>query len=1059
MRIRDTRHLCELLGIPFSTEQLAAITAPPAAPQAIIAGAGSGKTTVMAARVVWLVGHDGIDPSRILGLTFTNKAAGELGQRVREALRTLGADAAPEPGTDVGEPTVSTYHAFAGQLIGEFGLLHGLEPDLRLLADASRFQLAARAVATYQGRLSEISVHTPTLVLNILGLEGQLSEHLTGTEALREHAARVVSEVGSTTIRRKTKDDPGWSNGNAEKVLSAARRRIELTHLVDRYRELKAEHGLMDFSDQMRWGAELAEIPEVGAALRERFDVVLLDEYQDTSVAQHLLLRRLFAGHGVTAVGDPAQSIYGWRGAAADNLLGFLDDFLDASGQRGLAHSLHVTRRCCPEVIEVANRLAAPFYAETSDVVPLQAAEANAPGTVSAALHATVQHEIDDLVTRVLAEHDAGTAWREIAVLVRVGKENGAIVEALRAAGAPVEVVGMTGLLHQPEVRDVLSVLELLHDVTANPAVIRLLTGPRWRLGARDLALVGRRAGELRGRRAAGADDETPDEALDRELAAAVEGVDPADIVSLAEAVDDPGDQPFSPEARHRLGELAGLLRGLRSHLGEPLVDLTRRVVTALDLDVELAIRPDGIGPDNIAALLDAVAGYSENDRYADLAGLMAYLEAEDEYAGGLEVASPSESDSVKLLTAHRAKGLEYDAVFVPLLSGTVFPDTKGRPRWTTQIDALPVALRGDRDSLPDLVEWTNAGLDDFHAAWKREALLEEHRLAYVAFTRARRRLHVSGHHWGRTQKRPLGPSPFLSDVRTWLDERGDPLAGWADAPSDDEESPFLGFGGVHAWPAGLNGLDARREAAALVAAVRRGGVAEPVDQGPVDQAARERLDRIDEQIDLLLAEALELEAPVREVPLPPVLSATATMALAGDEESFLRQLARPVPHRPSAAARFGTRFHARIEAHYGQQALLDPTDLPGQGDLDISSDPELDELFDRFVNGEYGHRVPVAIEAPFSIRLAGRQIIGRIDAVFETTLPDGSAGFEVVDWKTNADTTADPLQLAIYRLAWAEQHGLDARQVIGAFAYVRLDRTVRPDDLPGREELEDLLV
>ena len=161
---------------------------------------------------------------------------------------------------------------------------------------------------------------------------------------------------------------------------------------------------------------------------------------------------------------------------------------------------------------------------------------------------------------------------------------------------------------------------------------------------------------------------------------------------------------------------------------------------------------------------------------------------------------------------------------------------------------------------------------------------------------------------------------------------------------------------------------------------------------------------------------------------------------------------------RPSAAARFGTQFHARIEAHYGQQALLDPTDLPGQGDVAIGSDPELDELFDRFVGGEFGSRTPVAIEAPFSIRLAGRQIIGRIDAVFETTLPGGSVGYEVVDWKTNADTTADRLQLAIYRLAWAEQHGLDPAVVTGAFVYVRLDQTVRYDDLPGRAELEELI-
>lgn len=128
--IRDEEHLCDVLKIPFSPEQLAAITAPIDRTQVIIAGAGSGKTSVMAARVVWLVGHLGMPPETVLGLTFTNKAAAELGQRVRHSLDLIG------DWTDVGEPTVSTYHAFAGSLIAEHGLRMGIEPDLRITSDA-----------------------------------------------------------------------------------------------------------------------------------------------------------------------------------------------------------------------------------------------------------------------------------------------------------------------------------------------------------------------------------------------------------------------------------------------------------------------------------------------------------------------------------------------------------------------------------------------------------------------------------------------------------------------------------------------------------------------------------------------------------------------------------------------------------------------------------------------------------------------------------------------------------------------------------------------------------
>ena len=1061
--VPDVGTLIDLLGIPFSDEQVAAITAPHDEPQTIIAGAGSGKTTVMAARVVWLVGHDGIDPERVLGLTFTNKAAGELGQRINKNLLELPRMARDPEDAEPGQPTVSTYHAFAGQLIAEFGLLLGIEPDLRVLADASRFQLAARAVTSFEGSIESLSTFVPVIVTDLLALEGQLAEHLVEPARLREFDHDLIAHLEPQAVVRG-----GLTKAVKEEALRAARRRIEISHLVDRYRDVKAEAGVMDFSDQMRWGAQLATMPEVGADLRSRYDVVLLDEYQDTSVAQRDLLRALFSGptpqlgrgHGVTAVGDPAQGIYGWRGAAVTNLLEFGQDFLRSDGAEARQHTLNVTRRCAPEVIAVANRIAAPFYATTSAVTELQAAPENAPGTVGVALHQTVTDEIADLVARVKDTHATGTPWQEIAILVRATSENGTIVESLRAAGVPVEVVGLQGLLHQPEVRDVLSVLALLHDVTANPALLRLLTGPRWRIGVRDLALLGRRASQLGGRRRGVAPDgESADEALSRELSEAVTGVDPVDVVSLLEAVEDPGDGAYSTSARERFAEVASLIRGLRSHLSEPLVDLARRVVAHLDLDVELMIRADRIGPDNISALLDAIAGYAEHDRYADLAGLLAYLDAEDEYAGGLEVASPTDSDAVKLLTAHRAKGLEYQAVFVPLVSRTVFPNERGRPRWISSGAALPVELRGDAGGLVDIQEWTGAGAKAFAAQWRADALMEEHRLGYVALTRAKTALHVSGHHWGPTQVEARGPSDFLTTVRAWVAAAGGQPTTWVEAADVAETNPHLGEGVAHAWPAPLAGMVQRREAADLVARLRAGHVVDlPAEPAQPDTTGRERLETIDAELEVLLAEAAEAEHPVREVSVPAVLSATATMALAEDESAYLRQLARPVPRRPSAAARLGTRLHAMIEAHYERFELFDPTELPGRGDEGMVSEPELAELFETFLAGELATREPYALEAPFAIRLGGRQVIGRIDAVFESVGPDGTRTFEVVDWKTNRAPTADPLQLAIYRLAWAEMHDIDPDQVTAAFAYVRLGRVDRIDDLPDRAQIEALL-
>ncbi|TSD65764.1 ATP-dependent DNA helicase [Aeromicrobium piscarium] len=1028
--------LREVLEIPFSDEQMAAIVEPPHRQQAIIAGAGSGKTAVMAARVVWLVGYEEIDPATILGLTFTAKAAGELAMRVRASLMRIG------DFSEHGEPTISTYHAFAGTLIAEHGLRLGVEPDLRVLADATRFQIAARVVRDHTGTLTHVSAWMPTTITDLLALDGQLSEHLVGTDELRAFDERMIAEAESVAKQLKLHRD----------VAATSRKRIELSRLVDDYRAAKLEAGVMDFSDQMAWGARLAQLPEVQQSLRDRFDVVLLDEYQDTSVAQRDLLRAVFAGQGISAVGDPAQGIYGWRGAASGNLAAFLDDFAGEKDSPGTRHALSVTRRCAPEIIDLAAVVAREYYEDDAVkpiVTPLRAAPENPPGEVTVALHMGVAEEIDALVDAVAAagerarETGADHLWRDIAILVRATAENTEIVRALRARQIPVEIVGLTGLLSQPEILDVFAVLEVLDDVTANPSMLRLLAGPRWRIGDRDLALLGRRAADL-GRvwTASGADAEQPDEQLLADLAEATAGADPTEVVSLAEAVEDPGDLPYSDEARRRFADLASLLARLRRHVHEPLSDLARRAVAELDLDVELTV--SGAGSDNLALLLDAISDYAQHDRYASLTGLLAYLRAETDFNRGMELSAPSEADSVKVLTIHKSKGLEFDEVFVPFVSAGVFPDDKGRSRWISNASVLPVGLRGDAAFVPDLEELSREGEEDFKRRNKADALMEEIRLGYVAFTRARYRLHVSGHRWGRTQVRPRQVSRFLSDVREWLAERGTEPLVWAAEPEADATNPHIDDT-VYAWPVTLRGMESRRAFAGEVRSHLKATEALPLTVHP-------ELQQIRAELDLLIEEAERAQDQVVEVPLPDTLSATQTLALAEDPDAFARSLARPLPRRPSGAARFGTRFHAWIEARYGQQTLLDPEELPGAPGtdiVDISDDGELEALKKAFESGLFADREPAAVEVPFTLRLGGQQVLGRIDAVFTT-----DDGFEIVDWKTNRRADADPLQLAVYRLAWAEMHDIDPARVTAAFYYVRTDELQRPDELPGREEL-----
>jgi DNA helicase II / ATP-dependent DNA helicase PcrA len=1051
----------------FSSQQYAAISAP-LEPTVVIAGAGSGKTTVMAARVVWLIANGLVAPDQILGLTFTTKAAAELAASIREAMRSSGLLPQPSPAApgsvdadEILEPTVATYNAYAATLLTEQGLRIGHEPDARVLADASRYQLAARAIARYTGEVRLLSDHPGTVINYVLSLDAAMSEHLVGPEDVRrlQERERPAFEEAVAAESRKT------ARGEIEKVLNVFDRRDELLGLVEAYRDLKQRLGLIDFSDQIALAARLAdEHPDVGEAERDKYRVVLLDEYQDTSVAQARLLRRLFSGdspragrgHPVMAVGDPNQAIYGWRGASVSNILGFGADFPRPDGAHGDVHSLTVNRRSDQRILDVANRLAAPLRRAAALVQPLSAPPDAAAGEVRTAVLSTYADELEWLPDQVKQAHAAvpGRPWSEIGVLTRDNAHAADVFDALSDAEIPVEIVGLQGLLRLPEVAEVVATLTLLHDLTANAELLTLLTGPRWSIGARDLALLGRRAAALAGgrqpRRVEGM-------SIREELATVVVSADPTEIPSLSDALDDPGDGDYSIEARERFALLSDELRRLRRHVGEPLIDLVRRIVDTTGIDVELA---SSVSPaararrDNLDLFVKAVAEFQAVDGDVTLPALLAYLEAEDEFGTGLDIATPTEADSVKLLTVHRAKGLEWDAVFLVGVAEDKFPILRSRIKWTSGPGVLPTPLRGDARDQPALRGHDAAALEAFGEEAKQHQAVEERRLGYVAFTRARHLLAVSSYVWSATRKSALGPSEYQIAVRDALADWGEKPESWIDKPDKDAVNPLHAVRDERPWPVEAHRLEVERRVRAAAEVMR--AIAAPGSLGSAapsltpDEA--ERVDRWDHDIERLLAEARRAHADVVAVPLPTSLSATALARLRDDPAAFAADLARPMPRPPSPAARFGTRFHAWVEARFGQQQILDPDDLPGRADAGIDSDSELADLIERFEQGPFADRPPVALEAPFAVVLAGQVVRGRIDAVYD----DGD-GYLVVDWKTGRDDTAEPLQLAVYRVAWAELAGVRLDKVGAAFYYVRSGEVVEPS-LPDRAGIESLI-
>jgi DNA helicase-2/ATP-dependent DNA helicase PcrA len=602
--------------------------------------------------------------------------------------------------------------------------------------------------------------------------------------------------------------------------------------------------------------------------------------------------------------------------------------------------------------------------------------------------------------------------------------------------------------------------LSLLADPTANAAAVRILTGPRWRLGVRDLAALGRRAGALATWSPPASD--SPDEpaasdGLDRALQKATDSVDPAELSSLLDALESPG-QPaaYAPEALARIQAFAAEVRRLRELVGAPLVDLVSEVVAGIGLDVEIEADEHRVAVARIAnlhAFVDHAAHFTGLEGESDLPSFLAYLRSANDNEDGLDVGAVSDADTVKLMTVHKAKGLEWDVVAVPGLVDKTFPSANGRPKWVKRPEVLPFPCRGDAADLPALAGYSKQDLDTFCDDCDEDDTEEERRLAYVAFTRARSVLLLSAYCWSPTRKTPVESSPYLTEVGG-LGEPVVTVHEWCAAPADDDVNPLQAAAGVDVtWPAPLDPqrLQLRRRAVDLVEGMRTGPTPTPV-------AARDGASAWERESALLLDELRRRRATTVDVPLPQRLTASQVVALATDPDAFAAALARPLPQRPQPAARRGSRFHAWVEQRHAGGALLDADDLPGSSDPELSDD-DLELFQQRFLASEWGDRRPVAVETPFELVAGGRLVRGRIDAVYRDDA--GNGGYDVIDYKTGsvpADFASASLQLSVYRLAWADLAGVDPDQVRAGFLYIRTMTLKRPELLLDRAELAELL-
>ncbi|HEX9823000.1 MAG TPA: ATP-dependent DNA helicase, partial [Actinomycetota bacterium] len=967
----------------------------PLSPCVVVAGAGSGKTAVMAARVVYLslVGlgrieadHRGASPSEILCLTFTNKAAEELSRRVRAATEGLGL---PEGE----EATVLTYHAFAARLLHDYGLHLGLEPQQRLLTEAQRWQLATALLDDME--FEHVEVRSDYVVGQALAMADQCSNHLV-------EPRDVIAYDEALLARGEIKG----AKGDDRKVLQTAQQRIEICRLAQAFQDRKRQIGAMDYGDQIAEACRLIEShPDVAEEFRARYPVVLLDEYQDTNVAQARLLQALCGrGYPVFAVGDPDQNIYAWRGASLGNLLRFLEDF----GQSGPGPQLplYVNFRSGSRILDVANEVIGPVPAERraadKELRPhASRGEGRVRSFVASDSHAEGR-QIAALIKEEVAGGEGAPVWKDFAILCRKSRLFDPIAEALSEAEIPVEIVDLGGLLQMPEVVDAVAWLRLLNDPGHNVSLARILQGPRWRIGYRDLGAIARwsaaRTWKLRNE-LPGEDDMPGDVVF-----ALVEGLDALEREEI---------EGLSADARERLGEFARVLERVRSRAAGTLGDLVSAILeeSGLMAELEASAHLTAVGSRrNLLNFVQHVSAFSPVEGEASLPALIRYLDTAEEREGELERAQPSEENTVKMLTIHKAKGLEWDVVFVPGLvehrlgTSAIFPDVSRQANPAMQKQTMPFELRGDRDILPAYA----GDIGRFRQDLQDRGLEEERRLCYVASTRARETLVASAAHWYEGPSAPHAPGAFYRAVADYPETE---VLAEATCP---EESPLLEIRAARAatWPGAGKADDTD--------ALFPEGWHEAATAGAADPAwARARAEGLGAsalgEFGKRLEAHRERAALIKErtagevsVPTPSTVSATSVADYLRCPKYFYWSVVRPLPRRPSPKARLGSEIHRWIELQGRGQTSLDLDDLPDlsieEREGDEPSDAE--RLRRAFKDSRFADRVPLFTERPFLLWVDGVTVRGRIDAVFGD--PDGK--WEIVDYKTGRVPDDDPL-------------------------------------------------
>ncbi len=695
-------------------------------PLLVIAGAGTGKTTVITERIKWLIAEGLAKPAEILALTFTDKAAREMEERVDRAL--------PYGYTQM---WITTFHSFGERVLRQEAIQIGLNPGYRLMAEAE-------SIIFFRKNLFKFN-------LNYFRPMGNPNKFISG---MLQHFTRFKDEDISpkeyfnwAKLNNETTRQPARQVkqlNNEEKTIESEKY-MELSDAFQKYEELKVKEGLMDFSDLITNTLNLFRLRKnILKNYQEQFKYVLIDEFQDTNFAQNELAV-LLAGNrkNITVVGDDDQAIYRWRGAAVSNIIQFRQKFPEAkpvvltknyrSTTEILDRSYDLIQNNNPDRLEVKEKINKKLESQR--------------GIKGEKIELIYEKRVEDEAEKVAKQitnyklqitNDEGKelySWKDFAILVRANSQAEPFARALSRAGIPHQFLGPGMLFRQSEVKDLIAYLKLLDDFTDSVAFFRVVTMPVFGINTRDIYAVNNFA-----------------KRVGLSLFEAVE-------VVVAFFLGDEGHwsrmknyQNYLPYTGETTKEkLTKIMKMINRHLDLARKETAGQVLYYFLEDsgilkelVEYKTVKEEKTALNISKFFDKLKTFETEHEEANVAAVVDWIEMAMELGESPLAADTdwSQNDAVNILTVHSAKGLEFPVVFLVNLVNQRFPTVERH-------EQIPIPDELVKEILPE---------GDYH-------LEEERRLFYVGMTRARDRLILTAANFYGEGKRERKISQFVMET------------------------------------------------------------------------------------------------------------------------------------------------------------------------------------------------------------------------------------------------------------------------------------------------------